>query len=68
MGFHKLLQEAQTGSRSAKEELFLLYRPLIISRSMMEGRFSEDLYQELSMTFLHCMKRFRVDEIEKRLK
>ena len=68
MEFNRLLQEAQAGSDSAKEELFLKYRPLIISRSMIGGRFSEDLYQELSRTFLYCIQLFRADEIEKRLK
>ena len=68
MEFNRLLQEARAGSHSATEELFLMYRPLIISRSMVEGRFSEDLYQELSRTFLPCTQRFRADEIEKRLK
>lgn len=68
MEFNKLLQEAKNGSSSAKGELFLMYRPLIIRRSMLEGCFSEELYQELSMTFLHCIELFRADEIEKRLK
>lgn len=68
MEFNRLLQEARDGSHSAKEELFLMYRPLIISRSIVEGYFSEDLYQELSRTFLHCIQRFQADEIEKRLK
>lgn len=68
MEFNRLLQEARAGSHSATEELFLMYRPLIMSRSMVEGRFSEDLYHELSRTFLHCTQRFRADEIEKRLK
>lgn len=68
MEFNKLLQKAKAGSGRAKEELFLMYRPLIISRSMVAGRFSEELYQELSMTFLRCIELFRTDEIEKRLK
>jgi len=46
---------------AAKEELFLMYRPLLISRSMVEGRFCEDLYQELSATFLHCINKFHLD-------
>lgn len=68
MRFNEILQNAQSGDCKAKEELFLMYRPLIISRSMIGGSFSEDLYQELSMTFLHCILRFKTDEIEKRLK
>ena len=68
MEFNQLLEKAQAGCNSAREELFLMYRPLVISRSMVEGYFSEDLYQELSIIFLHCIDQFQIDEIEKRLK
>lgn len=61
MEFKKLLSMAQQGDVAAKEELFLMYRPLLISRSMVEGRFCEDLYQELSATFLHCINKFHLD-------
>ena len=57
-----LLRLAKSGNEKAKEELFLQYRPLLISRSMIDGRFCEDLFQELSITFLHCIDGFRVDE------
>ena len=52
MNTEELLYWAQTGDLKAMEELFLQYRPLLISRSMVGGRFCEDLYQELSITFL----------------
>lgn len=61
MEFKYILSEAKAGNAAAKEELFLMYRPLIISYSMIENRFSEDLYQELSKTFLHCIDKFRMD-------
>lgn len=57
-----LLRLAKSGNEKAKEELFLQYRPLLISRSMIGGRFCEDLFQELSITFLRCIDGFRVDE------
>ena len=62
METEELLRLAKIGDKAAKEELFLQYRPLLISRSMIEGRFCEDLFQELSITFLHCIDGFRVDE------
>ncbi len=61
MEFHELLQEAKAGDRESMETLFLMYRPLIIRQSMIEGRFCEDLYQELSATFLHCINKFHLD-------
>ena len=57
-----LLCLAKMGDKKAKEELFLQYRPLLLSRSMIEGRFCEDLFQELSITFLRCIDGFCVDE------
>ena len=56
MNTEELLYWAQTGDLKAMEELFLQYRPLLISRSMVGGRFCEDLYQELSITFLGCIQ------------
>lgn len=55
-----LLCLAKMGNEGAKEELFLQYRPLLISRSMIEGRFCEDLFQELSLTFLRCIEGFHI--------
>lgn len=61
MEFNEMLCAAQMGDQGAVEQLFMIYRPLIIRQSMTEGRFHEDLYQELSLVFLHCISKFRVD-------
>lgn len=61
MEFKELLTRAKMGDREAREELFLMYRPLLISRSWIKGSFSEDLYQELSKTFVSCMDGFLID-------
>lgn len=68
MEFYELLIRAKAGNQRAKEELFLMYHPLILSRSMIKGTFSEDLYQELSKTFLNCIDKFLIDVAEKELK
>lgn len=65
MEFYELLIRAKAGNQSAKEELFLMYRPLILSRSVIKGRFSEDLYQELSKTLLICIDKFLIYMSEK---
>lgn len=62
METEELLCLAKMGDERAKEELFLRYRPLIISRSMIDGRFCEDLYQELSLTFLCCIQGFCLEK------
>ncbi len=60
MDFETLLREAQGGSRKAQEEIFRMYRPLLIKNSMDRNVFDEDLYQELSATLLNCIRKFVV--------
>lgn len=64
MEFKELLRAARRGNTEAAETLFLMYRPLIVNRSMVEGRFHEDLYQELSFVFLKCIGQFCPDVAE----
>ncbi len=60
MDFETLLREAQDGNRKAQEEIFRMYRPLLIKNSMDRNVFDEDLYQELSATLLNCTRKFVV--------
>lgn len=59
MSFEKLLEQAKSGDRNAQEEIFRMYRPLLIKNAMEQNRFEEDLYQELSATLLNCIRKFR---------
>lgn len=60
MRFEELLLQAQTGGKRAQEEIFQMYRPLLIKNSMNRNVFDEDLYQELSSTLLNCIYKFRI--------
>ncbi len=60
MDFETLLREAQDGNRKAQEEIFRMYRPLLIKNSLDRNVFDEDLYQELSATLLNCIRKFVV--------
>lgn len=60
MDFETLLREAQGGSKKAREEIFRMYRPLLIKNAMDRNVFEEDLYQELSETLLNCIQKFRI--------
>ena len=60
MNFEMLLRSAKLGNREAQEEIFRMYRPLIIKYSMDKNVFDEDLYQELSETVLECIRKFRI--------
>jgi hypothetical protein len=60
MSFEKLLEQAKVGDRNAQEEIFRMYRPLLVKNAMEQNRFEEDLYQELSATLLNCIRKFRI--------
>lgn len=60
MGFEELLRKAQGGDKAAQEEIFRMYRPLLIKNSMDANIFDEDLYQELSETLMKCIFKFRI--------
>ena len=58
MNFEMLLSQAQKGDKASQEEIFRMYRPLLIKNSMDNNVFDEDLYQELSATLINCIKKF----------
>lgn len=58
--FKELLLQAQTGVDSAVVRLLELYKPLLVKNAIICGRFDEDLYQELCIIFLKCIRNFRV--------
>lgn len=60
MDFRMILLSAQVGNAKAVEKLFLLYRPLLLKESVVEGQYDEDLYQELCIVFLRCIHGFRI--------
>jgi DNA-directed RNA polymerase specialized sigma subunit len=60
MSFEKLLEQAKSGDKNAQEEIFRMYRPLLIKNAMGQNRFEEDLYQELSATLLNCIRKFQI--------
>ena len=60
MNFKDLLLQAKDGSESAVIELLELYKPLLLKESLHDGRFDEDLYQELCITLLGGIRNFRI--------
>ncbi|ANU45013.1 helix-turn-helix domain-containing protein [Enterocloster clostridioformis] len=61
MDFKEKLQQAKAGDVKEKEHIFLTYRPLLLKYAMVENRFDEDLYQELSKTLLNCIVKFCIN-------
>ena len=60
VNFKDLLLRAKDGDQQAKEEIFLMYRPLLFKESCVNGIFDEDLFQELSATLIHCIRMFKL--------
>ncbi len=58
MTFKELLVRARAGDQSAVENLLIMYQPLLLKESIVDGVLDEDLYQELCITFLQCIRKF----------
>lgn len=60
MNFIELLKSAQSGDESAVIELLTLYDPMLIKSAVVNSMFDEDLYQELRIVLLHCIRVFPI--------
>lgn len=60
MQFRDLLLRAKAGEESAIQTILEMYNPLLLKESIVMGVYDEDLYQELCITVVHCIKMFRV--------
>ena len=58
MTFKDLLVSARAGDKAAIEGLLLMYQPLLLKESIVDGVLDEDLYQELCIVFLRCVRQF----------
>ena len=58
MTFKELLVQARAGDQSAVENLLIMYQPLLLKESIVDGVLDEDHYQELCITFLQCIRKF----------
>lgn len=59
MNFKEILLRAKAGEKSAVIALLEMYKPLLVKGAIVGGRYDEDLYQELCITLLKCIKLFR---------
>ena len=59
MEFRELLYRARMGDQESIMEIFEMYRPLLVRNALVDGFFDEDLYQELIVEFLRCIRFFR---------
>ena len=62
MNFERLLLKAKEGNADAVLKILEIYKPLLIKNAIVNGRFDEDLYQELVSELLQCIQRFQILE------
>lgn len=60
MNFKELLSRAKDDDPQAKETLLERYKALLVKEAVLDGMFDEDLYQELCVTLLECIHKFRI--------
>ena len=58
--FKNLLLRAKENDHAAFSEILAMYRPLLLKESIINGSFDEDLYQELCLTLLCCVRKIKV--------
>ncbi|EOS38338.1 hypothetical protein C808_02539 [Lachnospiraceae bacterium M18-1] len=59
MEFEEILYRAKMDDRQAVEQIVEIYRPLLIKNALVSGIFDEDLYQELVIELLKCIRYYR---------
>ena len=59
MNFEEGLFRAQMGDQEAILQILEMFRPLLIKNSLINGRFDEDLYQELRIEVLKCIRNYQ---------
>ncbi len=59
MEFEEILFRAQQGDKTAVERIIEMFRPMLIRNALIKGIFDEDLFQELTVEILKCIKYFK---------
>jgi DNA-directed RNA polymerase specialized sigma24 family protein len=59
MEFEEVLFRAKMNDKQAIEQIVEMYRPLLIKNALVNGIFDEDLYQELTLELLKCIRYFK---------
>ena len=60
MNFKELLSRAKDDDLQTKEALLERYKSLLLKEAIIDSVFDEDLYQELCVTLLDCIRKFRI--------
>jgi hypothetical protein len=58
VNFKEIFIRAKENDTRAVDELIVMYKPLVVRMSIINGRFDEDLYQDLWLVFFKCVRYF----------
>ena len=62
--FKELICLAKTGDITASERAIEMFKPCIYKNSFIDGKFNEDIFQELNIEVIRCIKKFAYTEFE----
>ena len=60
MSFCDILISAKYGEEAAMKELLNMYKPMLMKYAIINGMFDEDLYQELCIVVVKCVRLYRM--------
>jgi hypothetical protein len=56
----ELLARAKEGDIQAQTEIIGMYKPLLLKESIVNGVFDDDLYQELWLLLMSCIRTIKI--------
>lgn len=62
--FKELICLAKTGDINALERALEMFKPCINKNSYVNGEFNEDIFHELNIELIRCIKKFTYNEFE----
>ncbi len=62
MTFKEILFRAKQGDSLALKQILDLYHQMLVRNALINGRFDEDLYQELVIETIKCIQYFNISE------
>lgn len=62
--FKELITLAKIGDINALEKAIEMFKPCINKNSFVNGEFNEDIFQELNIELIRCIKKFAYTDYE----
>ena len=65
MNFSELMRRAKAGDEEALTALYRMYLPLLTKNSLIEGEYSDELFESQLIIFWKCVRKFDAENIVK---